>query len=240
MMNPQAPHGGLLTGGSSRGRPLGSALGSVSDSAAVSAARLCRPVLLAVGGALLVAVVMVVGLRLEDRRWRDDSGRVFPFVAAPDSPETSQHLADPYTFTHLLHGVVLFWPLTWAARRLLRERRFLPERRAAFVTAAAFVACAAVEAGWEILENSPPVIARYRANTAALGYSGDTIVNSLGDLAACLAGFLLAWRIGATASAALFLLIELALLIAVRDGLALSVLMLLVPLDGLRDWQAGR
>ncbi|QDT15455.1 hypothetical protein CA12_15400 [Alienimonas californiensis] len=177
---------------------------------------------------------MTLGLRLEDRRWLDDSGRVLPFVAAPDSPETSQHLADPYTFTHLLHGVVLFWPLAWAARRLL------PERRAAFVTAAAFVACAAVETGWEILENSPPVIARYRTNTAALGYSGDTIVNSLGDLAACLTGFLLASRIGAKASAVVFLTVELALLIAVRDGLILSVLMLLVPLDGLRDWQAGR
>ncbi|MFH5805241.1 DUF2585 family protein [Alienimonas sp. DA493] len=186
----------------------------------------------------MVAVLMAIGLRWEGRRWLDDSGRVLPFVAAPDSPETSQHLADPYTFTHLLHGVALYWPLAWTAGRLLPAS--LRERRPAFVTAAAFVACAAAEAGWELLENSPAVIDRYRTDTAALGYRGDAIVNSLGDLAACLTGFLLTRRIGATASVIVFLLVELALLIAIRDGLILSVLMLLVPLESLRDWQAGR
>ncbi|MEM9701226.1 MAG: DUF2585 family protein, partial [Planctomycetota bacterium] len=195
-----------------------------------------RPAWFAGGAALLIAILMTIGLRMPGRVWIDDSG-VRAFVASPDSPETSQHLADPYTFTHLLHGVVLFWPLTWAARRRL------PERWRAFpggAVSAAFVFCAVLEAGWELLENSTAVINRYRANTAALGYSGDAIVNSLGDLVACLAGFLLARQIGGKASAALFLAVELALLVAIRDGLLLSVVMLAVPLEGLQAWQAAR
>jgi len=95
----------------------------------------------------------------------------------------------------------------------------------------------ALEAFWEILENTPLVIQRYREATIGLGYTGDSIANSAGDLACCALGFLLAWRMGVRRSVILFVVTEVALLVCVRDNLTLNVLMLICPIDAIKSWQ---
>lgn len=181
----------------------------------------------------VIAGAMVAGLRAEGRRWADADGHAWLFTVAADGPSTSQRLADPYTLTHLLHGVAFFWVAVAAAR-------LVGKQPAGAAWPWGWPAAAALEAGWELLENSPVVIERYRATTAALGYSGDSILNSCGDLAACLLGFLLARAVGWRASLFIAAAAELALLLAIRDGLILSTVMLLFAPDGLREWQLGR
>jgi hypothetical protein len=136
---------------------------------------------------------------------------------------TSQHLLDPYSLTHVSHGLVFFllvWPLArWVS---LRWRVAL---------------ALAIEIGWEVLENTPWVIARYRQGTAALDYTGDTILNAVGDLAMTLIGVFIAARFSWKVSLALFVMLELAALALARDNLLLNILMLLYPLEAVKDWQ---
>jgi uncharacterized protein DUF2585 len=95
----------------------------------------------------------------------------------------------------------------------------------------------AVEAGWEILENTNFVIERYRTATAAVGYTGDTVVNSLGDVFCCTVGFMIARRLGLRRSLIAFVLMELVLILWIRDSLLLEMLMLVIPIDPIRAWQ---
>ncbi len=139
---------------------------------------------------------------------------------------TSQHLLDPYSLSHVLHGVIFYWLL-----RPLAGRADLHWR---------LIAALALEIGWEVLENSPWVIERYRANTAALDYRGDSVLNSLGDVISAVIGFSLAARYSWKVSLAVFVAFELLLLYLVRDNLTLNILMLLVPIDAVRDWQLAR
>jgi uncharacterized protein DUF2585 len=136
---------------------------------------------------------------------------------------TSQSFLDPYSFTHVLHGVLLFWAL-WSTRLRvpLRWRMIL---------------ALAIEMGWELLENSPWVIERYRQQTASLDYVGDSIVNSFGDVLCAVAGFWLASRVSWKWAVALFVVIELGLLVTVRDNLTLNVLTLFWPLESITQWQ---
>jgi len=137
---------------------------------------------------------------------------------------TSQNLLDPYSLSHVLHGV-LFYGVLWvcAARLALPWRLF---------------AALVLEIGWELLENSAWVIERYRQNTAAFDYTGDSVLNSLGDVASALCGFVFAARFSWKTSLALFFAFELWLLYLSRDNLTLNVLMLLFPLETIRQWQA--
>ncbi len=135
----------------------------------------------------------------------------------------SQHLADPYSLTHLSHGLGFY-----ALLRLVP----IPEGWR-------FAAAVALEAGWEVLENTPMVIDRYREATISLGYYGDTIANSGGDLLACVLGWVIAASVPARWSLILFLATELLLLAAIRDNLTLNVIMLLWPIDAIRRWQGG-
>ena len=140
-------------------------------------------------------------------------------------PAQSQMLADWYSASHLVHGF-LFYALLWlVARRWPVGKRF---------TAALLIECA-----WEVIENTPMVIDRYREATAALGYTGDSILNSLSDVAMMAIGFLAARRLPVWASAALLLLLELVPLLVIRDNLTLNVWMLLWPTEWLRVWQSG-
>jgi len=139
------------------------------------------------------------------------------------SSETSQHVGDPYSFSHVLHGIIFFWILWLLARRLSTAWKF-------------FIAVVA-EVGWEILENSPIIINRYRAATASLDYTGDSILNALGDVAFCMVGFWLAWKLPWKWTAVLVLLIELIMLALIRDNLTLNVLMLLSPIPAIKSWQ---
>jgi hypothetical protein len=165
-------------------------------------------------------------LRRQGRSWWCACGR--PDLWTPDAygPHNSQHLFDPYTFTHILHGIVFCGVLAWALPRLA------PAWRLCLAVAA--------EALWEVVENSAFVIERYRAATAALGYEGDTVANSLGDIVSTAVGFVLARYLGPWCSLALFVATEVLLLITIRDSLLLNVLMLVFPVEGIRAWQAGQ
>ena len=143
----------------------------------------------------------------------------------PIGPTQSQMLADWYSPSHVVHGL-LFYALLWLiARRTPLEWRFL--------------VALLIEASWEIAENTPVVIERYRTATAALGYSGDSVTNSLSDITMMCIGFLAARRFPLWASIALLLALELVPLLVIRDNLALNIWMLLAPSDSLRTWQSG-
>ena len=139
-------------------------------------------------------------------------------------PEQSQMLADWYSPSHVIHGILFYGAARLAAPRWGRGPRFL--------------LALAVEAGWELIENTPMIIERYREATMALGYTGDSIVNSVSDIAMMALGFALAARLPLWASTALVVLLELAALAAVRDNLTLNVLMLVAPSDAIVEWQS--
>lgn len=141
------------------------------------------------------------------------------------SSENSQHLTDWYTFSHVLHGFLFYAFLWWAAPGWTIWQRF--------------VAAVAIEAGWEIAENSPFIINRYRTATAAFDYFGDSILNSLADIVAMMAGFAAASRLPLAASIGLFFGIELGMAWAIRDNLTLNVVMLLWPIEAIKSWQGG-
>lgn len=151
-----------------------------------------------------------------------------PFLWDGDiwSSHNSQHLFDPYSFTHVLHGVA-FYGILWLA---------LPRVQLAWRLWIA----TGMEAFWEILENTQFIIHRYREVTIGLGYTGDSIANSMGDIACCATGFVLAWHLGLRRSIVLFVATELLLLICVRDNLTLNILMLIHPVSAIKAWQMGQ
>jgi hypothetical protein len=141
------------------------------------------------------------------------------------SAQTSQSFLDPYSFTHLLHGLVLCGLAVILAKRLPVSWRFC--------------LAMAAESVWEIFENTEFVIQRYRVATAALGYHGDSVMNSMGDILCCALGFVLASRLGWRRSIALFLITEAALLVWIRDSLLLEIIMLIFPVHAIKVWQMG-
>ena len=143
----------------------------------------------------------------------------------PVGPAQSQMLADWYSPSHIVHGLLFYFALWLVARRWPVERRF--------------VAALALETLWEVIENTPMVIDRYRTATAALGYTGDSVLNSMSDVAMMAAGFLAARKLPLWMSVGLVLLLELLPLLAVRDNLTLNIWMLLAPNDSVRAWQSG-
>ena len=154
-----------------------------------------------------------------------ECGTVKLWHGETQSAENSQHVADWYSPSHLIHGLLFY-----GAGHLLMSRRPLGAR---------LVAATLVEAAWEIIENTDAVIARYREGTIALDYHGDSVLNSVADIGFMVLGFVLAARLPVRVSVALAVLLELAALLAVRDNLALNVLMLLYPLDAVRAWQGS-
>ncbi len=98
----------------------------------------------------------------------------------------------------------------------------------------------AIESVWELIENTNAVIDRYREATAALGYHGDSVFNSLGDIACCGLGFLIAKKLGWLRSIVLLAATEVVLLIWIRDSLLLEILMLIYPIQSIKGWQIGR
>jgi len=157
--------------------------------------------------------------------WWCQQGDWQPISLEVNSPHNSQHVYDPYSLSHVLHGV-LFYGFFWLFRAWMSF-------------GARLVAATAVEVVWELLENSPIIINRYRAATIAVGYEGDSIINSLGDVLSFAIGFYLAKPLGLRKSILFFLVVDLGLLWMIRDNLAINVLMLLWPIDAIHRWQTG-
>jgi hypothetical protein len=172
-----------------------------------------------------IVAVAIVALRIEGHRWWCRCGRFSPWSGNIHSKHNSQHLIDPYSFTHILHGFLLYALLRPLAGRLSFGTRV--------------VLALALESLWEILENSEMIIERYRKTTIALGYAGDSVLNSVGDMLACFLGFLAASRLPVRWSVGLFVLIEASLLLVYRDCLTLNVLMLVYPIETVKSWQMG-
>lgn len=151
-------------------------------------------------------------------------GEIELWVGARDSAKTSQMLVDWYSLSHVVHGL-LFYALLWlVARRWTVEWRFLTGTL--------------LEAAWEVTENTPFVIDRYRATTAAIGYTGDSIVNSMSDILMMAFGFLVARKLPVWATIMLLIVLEIVPLLVIRDNLTLNILNLLAPNPALQAWQA--
>jgi hypothetical protein len=151
-------------------------------------------------------------------------GSIDLWVGGRDSPRTSQMLFDWYSLSHVVHGLLFYAALWLIARRWPVERRFL--------------LALLVEASWEMIENTPLVIDRYRATTAALGYTGDSVINSLSDISMMALGFWAARKLPLRVAIVLLLVLELVPLFAIRDNLALNVWTLLAPNRAVQEWQA--
>lgn len=174
---------------------------------------------------VLVAVATAMVLLAMGRSPIAASGVVKLWHGVVQSSENSQHLTDWYTPSHLLHGLVLY-----AATHVLLGR---------FGVGWRLLVATLAEAAWEIAENTDAVIERYREATIALDYFGDSVLNSMADIAAMWAGFALARVLPVWASVALFVVAEAVVMFFIRDGLLLNVLMLVWPLEAVRQWQAG-
>ena len=140
-------------------------------------------------------------------------------------PKQSQMLADWYSPSHIVHGFLFYAALHLAARRWTIERRFL--------------VALMIEAAWEVIENTPAVIDRYREATIALGYSGDSILNNMSDIAMMAVGFYAARRLPLWTSLLVVFALELVPLLVIRDNLFLNIWMLLAPNDAVLEWQSG-
>ncbi len=178
---------------------------------------------------VLTFVIVVVAAVLEwllGRLWWCKCGSLSVWSWDIWSTHNSQHLIDWYSFSHVQHGLVFYGIL-----HLLAHKSSLGFR---------LVVSTAIEAFWEVLENSPLIIDRYRAVTASLDYYGDSILNSASDVACCVFGFWLAIRLPGRVSIALFVVIELVMILWIRDSLLLNVLMLTWPIEAIRQWQLPR
>ncbi|HEY4507509.1 MAG TPA: DUF2585 family protein [Candidatus Paceibacterota bacterium] len=173
---------------------------------------------------VLILAVVAVAEFAAGRSFFGPDGRFGWWEPSIWSSANSQRVADAYTFSHIIHGILFYAFLWWVARKLPLGWIFL--------------IALVIEGGWEILENSPLIIDRYREATIAQGYVGDSVMNSLADCLAMALGFLFAWRFPVWASVALVLVLEIGCLLWVRDNLTLNVVMLVWPQDALKEWQS--
>ena len=182
-----------------------------------------RPALVLIVATPLVLLGLIGLLHMEGRRFLCACGHFALWVGDWCSSNTSQQLLDPYSLTHVLHGFLFFWLIALLFKRMPHGWQFW--------------LALLLESAWEVFENTSFVINKYRTETAALGYQGDTIVNSLGDLACALIGFVVARRLGVRRSLIVFVLIEALLIFLIHDSLLLQILMLVRPVEAIKLWQ---
>ena len=176
---------------------------------------------------LAIVAVLVVVAEVELAMGREPictCGFVSLWHGAVDS-QNSQQVSDWYTLTHVEHGLGFYALLFLLARRLPMPLRLL--------------LAVGLEGAWEIVENSPFIIDRYRTATVSLDYYGDSVVNSVADVVAMMGGFWMARRLPVWGTVAFIVVVELLLALTIRDNLALNILMLIHPIDAIKQWQLG-
>ncbi len=171
--------------------------------------------------ALLAAAV--VFLQIQGRVWWCQAGDYAPWAWNIWSPHNSQHIVDPYSFTHVLHGVLEFWLIGLIFRRVPLAWRL--------------VVAVAIESSWEVAENSSYIINRYREETISLDYFGDSIINSISDILCCASGFVIAYKLRFWRSLLLFAVTETVLILTIKDSLVINIIMLIYPLEAIKAWQ---
>ncbi len=154
------------------------------------------------------------------------------------SSENSQHIADWYTFSHVIHGFAFYGILWLAWRKSGRVRAGGSEEKKQLIWLWFLIALAA-ETSWELFENTDFIINRYREVTISLDYFGDSVVNSVSDVLFMALGFYLASRLPVWAAVGLVILLEVFVGYWIRDNLTLNIIMLVYPLEGIRIWQGG-
>lgn len=180
-----------------------------------------------VAACLFIFVASAVILYFQGRVWWCQAGDYSPWSWDIWTTHNSQHILDPYAFTHVLHGVLEFWLIGLVFRKMPLAWRL--------------VLAVAIESTWEIAENSSYIIERYRTVTLSLDYFGDSIINSLADMISCATGFIIAYKLKFWRSLALFLATEAILIFWIRDSLILNIIMLIYPIEALKVWQmSGR
>lgn len=172
-----------------------------------------------------VVVLSVLQLWNQGRVWWCRVGDLSPWSWAVWSPHNSQHVVDPYTFTHVLHGILFFWIASLVFPKMPLVWRLL--------------IAISVECVWEVVENTDMIINRYREATISLDYFGDSIINSLGDILSFAVGFWLAHKLKFWLSLIFFVLMEIILLFWIRDSLVLNIIMLIYPVEAIKQWQMG-
>lgn len=172
-----------------------------------------------------VVFVVVLILYFQGRVWWCQVGDYSPWAWDIWSPHNSQHILDPYSFTHILHGVLEFWLIGLVFRKMPLAWRLL--------------LAVVIESSWEVAENSSYIIQRYREETISLDYFGDSIVNSISDIICCATGFVIAYKLRFWKSLILFLVTETLLILTIRDSLLINIVMLIYPLESIKHWQMG-